>query len=99
MEKTEDHGVQFVTLYGRIIHELTKNPRIAQKNLACRLDVTMRTVQRHIIELEREGYIRVARERKPYTYEVAWDRRLPYFEQLTVRIFDPKMQNLLYIRR
>jgi DNA-binding transcriptional regulator LsrR (DeoR family) len=91
MEWQDDQGVTFVTLYARIVHELAKNPRMAQESLARRLDVTMRTVQRHLTELEREGYIHVARDRKPYTYEIAWDRPLPYFDQLTVGMFRPEV--------
>ncbi|HEX6506434.1 MAG TPA: winged helix-turn-helix transcriptional regulator [Chloroflexota bacterium] len=91
MDRQDDQGVTFVTLYARIVHELAKNPRMAQESLARRLDVTMRTVQRHLTELEREGYIHVARDRKPYTYEIAWDRPLPYFDQLTVGMFRPEV--------
>ena len=32
---------------------------MAQETLARRLDVTMRTVQRHLTELEVEGFVRV----------------------------------------
>jgi DNA-binding transcriptional regulator LsrR (DeoR family) len=99
MEGQDEQGVTFVTLYARIVHELSKNPRMAQESLARRLDVTMRTVQRHLTELEREGYIHVARERKPYTYEIAWDRHLPYFDQLTVGMFRPEsLENLAHAR-
>ena len=89
MDSQEDQGVAFVTLYARIVFELAKNPRIAQETLARKLDVTMRTVQRHLTELENEGYVRVARDRKPFTYEIAWDRSLPYFDQLKVNTFRP----------
>jgi DNA-binding transcriptional ArsR family regulator len=89
MEVPEEQGVTFVTLYARIVYELARNPRIAQETLARRLDVTMRTVQRHLTELENEGYIHVNRDRKPFTYEIAWDRPLPYFGQLKVNTFRP----------
>jgi len=89
MEDMENQGVGFVTLHARIVHELAKNPRMAQESLARRLDVTMRTVQRHLMALESEGYVRVQRERKPFTYEIAWERPLPYFEQLHVSLFRP----------
>lgn len=89
MDGQEDQGVSFVTLYARIVSELAKNPRMAQETLARRLDVTMRTVQRHLTELEREGYIHVARDNKPYTYEIAWERALPYFPELHVELFKP----------
>lgn len=91
MEVPEELGVTFVTLYARIVYELAKNPRMAQETLARRLDVTMRTVQRHLTELENEGYIHVAREKKPFTYEIAWNRPLPYFDQLKVNTFRPDM--------
>ncbi|GAC1399757.1 MAG: hypothetical protein NVSMB52_13360 [Chloroflexota bacterium] len=89
MELQEERGVNFVTLYARIVNELAKNPRMAQESLARRLDVTMRTVQRHLTELESEGYVHVHRDRKPYTYEVMWERPLRYFEGLTVEMFRP----------
>ncbi len=85
----EEPGVTFVTLYARIVNELAKNPRMAQEKIARNLEVTMRTVQRHLMELEREGFVQVQRERKPYTYEIAWNRSLPYFDQLTVGMFRP----------
>ena len=95
MDTQEEQGVTFVTLYARIVNELAKNPRMAQETLARRLDVTMRTVQRHLTELEREGFVRVQRERKPYTYEIAWDRPLRYFDQLTVGMFRPDVLDQL----
>jgi DNA-binding transcriptional ArsR family regulator len=51
----------------------------------------MRTVQRHLTALEEEGFVSVQRERKPFTYEVAWDRSLAYFPQLKVSMFRPDM--------
>ena len=89
MEGQEGEGVTFVTLYARIVHELAMNPRMAQESLARKLDVTMRTVQRHLNALEQEGYLSVDREKKPFTYDIAWDRPLPYFDQLHVDTFRP----------
>ncbi len=99
MDGQEEQGVQFVTLYARIVNELAKNPRIAQETLARKLDVTMRTVQRHLTELERDNYVRVNRERKPYVYEVAWDRTLRYFDQLTVGMFRPDVLDKISKRK
>lgn len=86
---SDGNNVTFVTLYARIIHELAMDPRVAQEGLARRLGVTMRTVQRHLGELEHEGYISVQRDNKPFTYEIAWDRPLPHFGQLSVCTFRP----------
>jgi transcription initiation factor IIE alpha subunit len=90
-EEEDVDEVHFVTLYARIVNHLAKHPRMAQETLARRLNVTMRTVQRHLTELEREGFVQVTRERKPYTYEIAWDRPIKYFEQLNIGIFRPDM--------
>jgi DNA-binding transcriptional ArsR family regulator len=49
----------------------------------------MRTVQRHLTSLEQEGYVQVRRDKKPFTYEIAWDRPLPYFQDLSVSTFRP----------
>lgn len=95
MESADDKSVAFVTLYARIINELAKDPRVAQEGLARRLGVTMRTVQRHLAELEREDYIRVERDRKPFTYHISWERTLPYFNQLRLCTFRPDVLDQL----
>ncbi|GAC1469465.1 MAG: hypothetical protein PVSMB7_18780 [Chloroflexota bacterium] len=95
VQRPDFHSVAFMTLYARIIYELGVNHCISQETLARHLDVTMRTVQRHLNELEREGYVKVRRDRKPYTYEVAWERTLPYFEALTVGMFRPESLHAL----
>ncbi|MGH2411088.1 MAG: hypothetical protein ACRDGS_12065, partial [Chloroflexota bacterium] len=45
------------------------------------------TVQRHLAELEREQYLYVNRDRKPNTYEIAWDRPIPFLGSLTLHVF------------
>lgn len=89
MRPQKNQGVTFVTLYARIVNELAKEPRMAQESLARELNVTMRTIQRHLTELEREGYVQVDREQKPYLYTIMWDRPLKYFNQLSVAMFRP----------
>jgi DNA-binding transcriptional ArsR family regulator len=80
----------FVTLYARIVYELAANPRIAQEVLARKLDVTIRTMQRHMTELERGGFIVVRRDHKPFTYEVQWHLPVPHFEEMTLAMFRPR---------
>ncbi len=89
MERPKEQGVSFVTLYARIVHKLANDPRMSQESLARSLDVTMRTVQRHLTQLEGEGYIQIQRDKKPYTYTIAWERSLPHFNNLTVELFKP----------
>ena len=91
----ESNGVQLVTLYTRVLLELARNPRISQEMLARRLDVTMRTAQRHLTELEQEGYIGVDRNAKPFRYTINWTKPVPHVPWLRVIIFHPEVTDAL----
>lgn len=83
--------VHLVTLYTRVLLYLAQNPKISQETLARRLDVTMRTVQRHLQELEEEGYIRVDRNKKPFQYAIDWNRAFPHMPWLRVIVLHPEV--------
>jgi DNA-binding transcriptional ArsR family regulator len=90
---TQDDGhVQLITLYTRVLLHLAENPRISQETLARRMDVTMRTVQRHLTELEEEGYIAVDRDKKPFEYSIDWSKSCPYISWLRVAVFHPEVK-------
>lgn len=91
----QDARVQLITLYTRVLLYLAHNPKISQETLARRLDVTMRTVQRHLAELEEEGYIRVDRGKKPFQYDIDWTKSLPYVDWLRVIVFHPEVVQAL----
>jgi DNA-binding transcriptional regulator LsrR (DeoR family) len=91
----EDTGVHMITLYTRVLLQLRDNPRISQETLARRLDVTMRTAQRHLTELEREGYIRVDRDKKPFEYAIDWSKKWRYVEGLRLIVFHPDVKEAL----
>jgi DNA-binding transcriptional ArsR family regulator len=90
--KEPGHRVQIVTLYTRVLLELIENPRISQETLARRIDVTMRTAQRHLTELEEEGYISVDRSKKPFEYSINWEKPLPGAEWLNIILFHPQVR-------
>jgi DNA-binding transcriptional regulator LsrR (DeoR family) len=90
MEDETGH-VNLLTLYLRVLLELSRRPRISQETLARRLDVTMRTAQRHLTELEEEGYIHVDRTKKPFEYSIDWSRQWPYLEDLRLVLFHPQV--------
>lgn len=90
--KDPGHRVQIITLYTRVLLELIENPRISQEMLARRIDVTMRTAQRHLTELEEEGYITVDRAKKPFEYAINWEKELPGAEWLRVILFHPQLR-------
>lgn len=93
VEDTE--RVQLVTLYTRVLLHLADNPRISQETLARRMDVTMRTVQRHLTELEEEGYVHVDRTKKPFEYRVDWSKSCPFIPWLRVAVFHPSVRSAL----
>lgn len=84
--------VHFVTLYTRVLLQLAAFPRISQETLARKLDVTMRTAQRHLTELEEEGYVHVDRSTKPFQYEIDWTRSLPYVPWMRLILLHPEMK-------
>jgi DNA-binding transcriptional ArsR family regulator len=90
--KEPGHRVQIITLYTRVLLELIENPRISQEMLARRIDVTMRTAQRHLTELEEEGYITVDRSKKPFEYSINWEKPLPGAEWLNIVLFHPQVR-------
>jgi DNA-binding transcriptional MocR family regulator len=93
---TEENGrAQLITLYTRVLLHLAQNPRVSQEMLARRLDVTMRTVQRHLTELEEEGYISVDRNKKPFQYSVNWSMEWPYLPGLRLIILHPDVIDAL----
>lgn len=91
--KEETRRVQLVTLYTRVLLQLIENPRISQEMLARRLDVTMRTAQRHLAELEEEGYISVDRAKKPFEYSINWEKTWPYAPWLRVILYHPELRD------
>jgi DNA-binding IclR family transcriptional regulator len=91
---TEDvDRVAFVTLYTRVLLCLAENPRISQETLARRLDVTMRTAQRHLTELEEEGFIDVDRQSKPFKYSINWSKQWPMIPWLRLVVFHPEVMD------
>jgi DNA-binding transcriptional ArsR family regulator len=70
-------GPRLVTLHTRILALLARRPTMSQERLARELEVTMRTVQRHLAELEDGGYMTVNREKRPFRYDVDWARPWP----------------------
>jgi DNA-binding transcriptional MocR family regulator len=84
--------VQLITLYTRVLLHLSENPRISQETLARRMDVTMRTVQRHLTELEEEGYIYVDRDKKPFEYSIDWTKSCPFIEWMRMIVFHPEVK-------
>lgn len=83
--------VQLTTLYTKILVHLAANPRLSQEALARRLDVTLRTVQRHLAELEDEGYVAVDRGQKPFEYLINWTRNWDSMDGFHLILIHPEV--------
>ena len=81
--------VSLVTLHARILSELARHPTVSQERLALNLEVTRRTIQRHLAELEEYGYLHADRSQRPFTYALDWSRPWPDVPWLSVIAFHP----------
>jgi hypothetical protein len=73
-ESQRDHAFpQLSLVHARLLLALHDQPRIGQETLSRSVGVAARTVLRALSVLERDGYLTVHREHKPYCYVV----RLP----------------------
>lgn len=87
----EDGRGQLLTLSTQILLQLAGHPRISHEKLARRLDVTMRTVQRHLTDLEVEGYVDVDRSKKPFEYRIDWTKEWPTLDGVRLIILHPQV--------
>lgn len=92
----DDDRVQIVTLFTRVLLQLAQHPRISQETLARRLDVTMRTAQRHLSLLEEQGYIQVNRGQKPFRYTVDWSKSCPHLPWMYLVWFHPALKDAVF---
>ena len=60
----------FLTNYGHVLLCIASNPQVRIRDLADRVGITERAVQRIIFELEEDGYLTHEREGRRNTYRV-----------------------------
>ena len=69
-KKTTSSSWTFLTNHAHILMCLAKNPSERIRDLAVKVDITERAVQRIIVELETEGYLEHIREGRRNLYKV-----------------------------
>ena len=69
-------GWTFLTNHGHVLLCLVEDPEARMREVALRVGITERAVQRIIAELEEAGYISRQREGRTNTYSVHQDRFL-----------------------
>lgn len=63
--------IEFVTIHARVVVQISKDPEIMLRDLARKLDVTERTVQRVVTELHDSGDIVRHRDGRRNHYAIA----------------------------
>jgi predicted transcriptional regulator len=69
------HDWTFLSNHGHVLLCIAKEPGIRLRDVAERVGITERAVQRIVTDLERAGYLSRAREGRRNRYEVHADRR------------------------
>ena len=69
--RSAQHGRwTFVTNHGRVLSLITKQPRITTREIAARIGITERAVQKIVAALEADGYIMRQKEGRGSLYEI-----------------------------
>src|SRR5579872_4725548 len=85
----DQRHLDLLTVHGRILVELARQPTISQECLARCLQLAMRTVQRHLSELEERGWVTVDRGKRPFEYTLDWSRTWPEVPWLRLIVLHP----------
>src|SRR5256885_16924423 len=69
-------SISFLSNHARVLAMVAAEPDVRLREVAVRIGITERAVQRIVAELEREGLLSRAREGRRNRYEVPRDARL-----------------------
>lgn len=70
MARTESGGWTFLTNHAHVLHSISKNPEIRLRDVADKVGITERAVQRIVAELEHGGYLEHERIGRRNHYQV-----------------------------
>jgi predicted transcriptional regulator len=76
MARTETGGWTFLTNHAHVLHCISKNPEIRLRDVAEKVGITERAVQRIVAELEHDGYLEHERVGRRNQYQIHTDRPL-----------------------
>lgn len=68
----------FITNHGLVLLYISRNPQCTMRDMAAALNVTERSIQRVLEDLEAEGYVTWQRTGKGNIYEINHTRRLKH---------------------
>lgn len=80
-------GWTFLTNHAHVLFCIAGDPEVRLRDVAARVGITERAVQRIVTDLEGEGYLTVSKEGRRNRYQVNYDRPLrhPIERHRTVR--------------
>ena len=79
-------GWSFITNHGAVLAVIGEHQQITSREIAARLGITERTVQRIISDLDREGYLDRQRAGRRNHYEIKPQRPLRREDQRGVQV-------------
>lgn len=69
-------GWTFLTNHSHVLFCIAEDPEVRLRDVAARVGITERAVQRIVTDLEGEGYLRISKEGRRNRYQVNYDRPL-----------------------
>jgi hypothetical protein len=72
----EGSGWTFLTNHAHVLFCIAEDPEVRLRDVALRVGITERAVQRIVADLEAAGYVEIAKEGRRNRYQVRFDRPL-----------------------
>ena len=69
-------GWTFLTHHAHVLFCIVQDPEVRLRDVATRVGITERAVQRIVTDLENEGYLKVTKEGRRNRYQVNFERPL-----------------------
>ena len=69
-------GWTFLTNHAHVLFCIVQDPEVRLRDVAARVGITERAVQRIVTDLENEGYLKVTKEGRRNRYQVNFERPL-----------------------
>ena len=69
-------GWTFLTNHAHVLFCIAQDPEVRLRDVAARVGITERAVQRIVTDLEAEGYLIVSKEGRRNRYQINYEQRL-----------------------
>jgi DNA-binding MarR family transcriptional regulator len=69
-------GWTFLTNHAHVLFCIAQDPEVRLRDVAARVGITERAVQRIVTDLETEGYLTVSKEGRRNRYRINYEQRL-----------------------